>query len=136
MQHFEPRTPITAKAPASASLEPPRRIEVAFICATWCATCREFLPQVQRLADANPHVGFLALDVEADADLLGDVDVDDFPTLVVAHPRGVLYYGTTLPQVPVVQRLLDDLLGRDAAPLDSAEAQALAQRIRAADNDG
>lgn len=134
MQHFKPLIPVSPKTPAPASSESLRRIEVAFICATWCATCREFLPQVQRLADANPHASFLALDVEADADLLGDIDVDDFPTLVVAHPRGVLYYGPTVPQVPVVQRLLDDLLGRDAAPLDSAEAQELGQRIRATDD--
>lgn len=82
-------------------------LAVAF-CAQWCSTCREFRPALARLAAARPDVFVLWLDVEDDADLLDDLELDTFPTLAIYGGATLRHYGPVLPQASLVERLLSD----------------------------
>ena len=56
---------------------------VACLCAAWCGTCRAFEPGFRQAALAHPGLAFRWLDVEDEADALGDLDIETFPTLVI-----------------------------------------------------
>jgi thioredoxin reductase (NADPH) len=117
---------LAAQAPAHDT-----PLQVIALCAEWCGTCREFRPMLQRLADGRPAIVFAWADVEDDAELVGDLDVDNFPTLAVFRAGVVLHYGVSLPQEGVVARMIDALA---SAPLKPAadvpvEVLALARRL-------
>lgn len=96
---------------------------VVFLCAQWCGTCKTFAADAQALAQAFPQALFLWLDVEDDSAVVGDVDVDNFPSLAV-FVRGVpVHFGVTMPQRGVVGRLLKALLATSADAPHAADVE-------------
>ena len=91
---------------------------VACLCADWCGTCREYLPKLQALAERMPSHVFVWLDVEDHAELIDDDDIEDFPTLLVQDATGIRFYGTMLPHIGHLEKLLATLSDTPAgAPL-------------------
>ena len=88
---------------------------VVCLCAAWCGTCAEFRDAFARLEQAHPHADFIWLDVEDDAGLVGELEIENFPTLAVYRGGVPLFYGVTLPQEGVVARTLSSLLENDAS---------------------
>jgi thiol-disulfide isomerase/thioredoxin len=82
---------------------------VLCLCAAWCGTCRDFRPVFERAAAAHPGAVFRWLDIEDEADALGDIDVDTFPTLLVGGADGPRFAGPLLPQPALLTRLLHSL---------------------------
>lgn len=87
---------------------------VTCLCAEWCGTCREYRPSFEALSMRFPQANFLWVDVEDEPELAGDVDVENFPTLVVQRDQHVLFCGPMLPQVSLLERMLESLLEMDA----------------------
>ncbi len=83
---------------------------VLCLCAEWCGTCREYRDVFDRLASNFPSVKFLWWDIEDNAESLGDLDVENFPTILVRRQQWVLFFGTMLPQVMHLHRLLETFL--------------------------
>lgn len=105
-------------------------VVVAF-CANWCGTCREFRPVLERIANARPEILFAWADIEDHAELVGDIDVENFPSLAVFRAGSVLHYGVSLPHEAVVARMVDALSVQPPARAADAppEVRALAERI-------
>jgi thioredoxin reductase (NADPH) len=82
---------------------------VVCLCAAWCKTCSEFRDTFDSLAKAHVGTGFVWLDVEDDSALVGDIDIENFPTLAVFRGDTPLFYGVTMPQQGVVARTLASL---------------------------
>ena len=80
------------------------------LCAEWCGTCREYQPGFQALASQFPGVRFVWLDIEERADDMGDLDVENFPTLLIGRAGLVLFYGPMLPQHKHLRRMIEQLL--------------------------
>ena len=102
------------------------------LCAAWCGVCREWTGIFEALSASYPHVLFDWVDVEDEADAMGDVDIETFPTLLVAQGSRARFLGPVKPSATQVGRLLESLLadpaeGRDAGP----EATALLDRLHA-----
>lgn len=81
---------------------------VACLCADWCGTCKEYQVAFQALAERSPDDCFVWIDIETHADRLGDIDVENFPTVLVqrigaAEPQ---FYGTLLPHIETLERML------------------------------
>ncbi|HQR54603.1 MAG TPA: thioredoxin family protein [Burkholderiaceae bacterium] len=93
---------------------------VVALCAEWCGTCRDYRPLLAARASAMPDEVHLWVDIEDDADQLGDLDIETFPTLLVLHRGRPLFFGPVLPQIDVVDRLLQTLRG--GAPADAPVA--------------
>ena len=85
---------------------------VLCLCAEWCGTCREYRDVFDRLASNFPSVKFLWWDIEDNAESLGDLDVENFPTLFIARSGSVLFYGTMLPHISHLERLLETYMGQ------------------------
>lgn len=100
----------------SATADTQRDWQVVCLCAAWCGVCREWGPVFEALRDRYPQVAFAWVDVEDEADALGDVDIETFPTLLVAQGDAVRFLGPVQPSAAQVARLLESLL---ANPPDS-----------------
>ena len=113
-------------------------IDVACLCATWCRTCDEYRPAFDAAVDELRRAGVALrvhwIDIEDEADLVGDYDVETFPTIVVADASHVRFAGPLTPQRETLQRLLRATIA-DATPSTTWPAvepavQALASGLR------
>ena len=114
-------------------LEPPARPKwlVVCLCAEWCGTCREYRDPLKAVAADFPRHAFAWIDIEDEAELAGDVDIETFPTLLVLEGPQVLFYGPVLPGEEALRRLLRALEENGPQPtaLD-AEVRDLVQRLQ------
>ena len=83
--------------------------QVICLCAAWCGVCREWQSAFEQEARAHPDVRFAWVDVEDEADAMGDIDIETFPTLLVAHGARVLFMGPIVPAGPQLARLMAKL---------------------------
>ncbi|MCK6375614.1 MAG: thioredoxin family protein [Zoogloea sp.] len=90
---------------------------VACLCAAWCGTCRDYRDGFHALAERFPDARFLWLDVEDEADLLDDYDVENFPTVLIQRQDTVLFFGTMLPHHDLLQRTVESF--RSLSPDES-----------------
>ena len=89
-------------------------MHVFCLCAQWCGTCREYQPIFAQLALQLPEVRFVWVDIEAHDDLLGDLDIENFPTLLIADAQGrARFAGTVLPHAETLQRMCQAALAGD-----------------------
>jgi thiol-disulfide isomerase/thioredoxin len=84
----------------------PGEFLVVCLCAEWCGVCREYRSGFEEVARQFPDAGFCWLDIESHADEVGDLDVDNFPTLVIKRRDWVLFYGAMLPSPDPLLRIL------------------------------
>jgi len=87
---------------------------VLCLCAEWCGTCREYQPLFNQLAADMPQARFVWVDVETHDDLLQDLDIENFPTLLIADAQHqARFAGTVLPHFETLQRLCKAALAGD-----------------------
>jgi thiol-disulfide isomerase/thioredoxin len=79
---------------------------VACLCAAWCGTCGSYRAAFEALAARHPDKTFVWIDIEDQADVVGDLDVENFPTLLVQRADTVAFYGTVLPDAAVAERMV------------------------------
>ncbi len=90
--------------------EQPRACEeflVICLCAEWCGACREYRPGFERLAAEFTQTRFRWLDIEEHADEMGDLDIENFPTLFIQRRESVLFFGTMLPHLSHLRRTIE-----------------------------
>lgn len=103
---------------------------VVCLCAGWCGVCREYRDGFEALARRRPEMRWHWLDVEEREDLVEDMDVETFPTLLIGRGSQAFFLGPLLPQHAVLERLLDSYVdGAPAAVQLPAEATPLFLRI-------
>lgn len=103
---------------------------VACLCAEWCGVCRDWHPFFQQQARAHPGLRFAWIDVEDEADAMGDVDIETFPSLLVARGDRPLFLGPIPPSGPGFARLIASLLAHpQPSPGLPAAAGPLLQRL-------
>jgi len=121
--------------PATASSSPPDASVqwVVCLCADWCGLCRDYAEVFAQMAARYPGSRFAWLDIEDEAELVGDIDVETFPTLLVADAGGTRFLGPLMPQAQTLARLLDSLAqsGQPTRP-HSPATQALLRGLAAA----
>ena len=87
---------------------------VLCLCAEWCGTCREYQPLFNQLAADMPQARFIWVDVEEHDDLLQDLDIENFPTLLIADAdQQSRFSGTVLPHLETLQRMCKAALAGD-----------------------
>jgi hypothetical protein len=79
---------------------------VACLCAAWCGTCGSYRAAFDALAARHPDMHFVWIDIEDQADVVGDLDVDNFPTLLIQKRDLVAFFGTMLPDPALAERLI------------------------------
>jgi thiol-disulfide isomerase/thioredoxin len=84
-------------------------------CATWCDICQQYRPNLQALAHRLPQHRFFWVDIEEHPELLGDEDIETFPTLLVQIGARVVFFGSMLPHIKHLERLLNSLSASSTA---------------------
>jgi len=82
---------------------------VVCLCADWCGLCRDYEAVFAQTAARYPGFRFAWLDIEDQADLVGDIDVETFPTVLMADAQGIRFFGPLMPQAHTLSRFLDSL---------------------------
>lgn len=91
---------------------------VVCFCAQWCRTCVEFYDAFEKLSQERKEL-FLWVDIEEDPELLDDLDVEDFPTILIQKNGSNIFYGTMLPHILHLKRMLENDQGHtNSGPSD------------------
>ena len=93
------------RAEIAAQLAGPRWI-VACLCAQWCGTCATYRATFEELAARHPDKLFVWVDIEDQADVVGELDIENFPTLLIQQDDHVAFFGTVLPDGGLAHRMV------------------------------
>jgi thioredoxin 1 len=111
-------------------------ITVACLCAAWCRTCDAYREVFESATAELRAAGFTVtahwIDIEDQAELVGELDVETFPTLLVAQGDQVRFFGPLEPQPETLARMLRsaaDASAAGGAGVASTTVIALAQRL-------
>lgn len=103
---------------------------VACLCAEWCSTCRAYRPVFDEAAARTTAARFAWIDVEDEPHVPGDLEIETFPTLLIANRDEVAFFGTVAPHaatlVDLVERATRGALGR----VGDAQVIGIARRAR------
>lgn len=91
-------------------MESNREFLVACLCAEWCDTCVAYRPGFLAMAERFPQAEFRWVDIEDDAEAVEDIDVENFPTILVRRGGETLFHGVLLPHHEHLHRLLEKLI--------------------------
>jgi hypothetical protein len=109
------------------------KLLVVCLCAEWCETCRDYRQaafEECRILYSNHR--FEWIDIEVDSDLIGELEVENFPTLLIARDNQVLFFGAILPHVDHLKRLLRAMA--DAPPVaTNSSARHLVEQLNRRD---
>jgi thiol-disulfide isomerase/thioredoxin len=115
-------------------------LHVACLCAAWCQLCDAYAPVlgavIREFAADAPGLTMHWIDIEDEAELVGDLDVETFPTIVVVEVgeggERIRFAGALTPQPETLRRLLRAVI-EDPAMVPSAmtpEMKGFARRLR------
>lgn len=104
---------------------PPPPLLVVCLCAQWCGACREYRALFDQVGAAfGAGTRFVWVDIEDDALLVDGIDVENFPTLMLAQHGRPLFFGTVMPHAETLRRMVETALAGGFAPLTGAPASA------------
>ncbi len=117
---------------------PAPTLHLACLCAAWCRLCDAYAQVLEaaaaQLRAAHPELQTHWIDIEDEAELVGDLDIPTFPTLVLMDADRVLFAGPLTPQPETLLRVLRAALARAAegaaADAQPDEVMDFAQRLR------
>ncbi len=91
------------------NFEPPARpasVLVACLCADWCGVCRDYQGRFLQMQAVFPHAQFVWIDVEDEAELVDPLEVENFPTVLIAVGAQPRFFGPLTPQPETLERLI------------------------------
>lgn len=80
-------------------------LRVACLCAAWCHVCSGWREEFEATLRAA-GVAARWIDIEDEEDLLGPIEVDDFPTLLVVREGQPVWFGVIAPRAEALLRRL------------------------------
>lgn len=109
---------------------------VACLCAEWCGSCRGYREAFENAArEAQRGVRYAWIDIEDHPDVMGDIEVESFPSLLIAKGDEVAFFGAVMPHPSTLASLVRRArLGQLSTVEDRAIAE-LARRARAHSRD-
>lgn len=103
---------------------------VACLCAQWCGTCRDYRPLFAQLQQEFPQAHFVWVDIEDEAEWVDPIEVDNFPTLLIAQGTTPCFFGPITPHIDTLRRLIQTHQASGLRPVAHAdELQGLIQGL-------
>ena len=103
---------------------------VACLCAAWCGTCNDYQPLFAQLQTEFANARFVWVDIEDEADLVDPIEVENFPTLLIAAGQDTRFFGTVTPHLETLRRLVQSAV-EGGSKVTNPDVVALTQRLRA-----
>jgi thiol-disulfide isomerase/thioredoxin len=120
---------LASSSQKNTALNNASQLLVACLCADWCGACREYQPLFIRLQAEFPKVRFVWVDIEDQAHLVDPVEVNDFPTLLMAAGQNARFFGTITPHPDTLRRLILSLQDGSTSSTVAPEVQQLTTRL-------
>lgn len=98
------------------------------LCAEWCDVCKTYRTGFNAWADEQSEHNFIWIDIEDQSDLVGDIDIENFPTLLFQHGDIVAFFGTVMPDIAIARRLLASYAAKPLADLQAEAASSQERR--------
>ncbi len=116
---------------AATSDMPP--LLVACLCAAWCDTCNDYRAVFDALSAEQEAAAdrWVWVDIEDDEAALGAIDVDDFPTLLIARGETPFFFGPVMPHAQTARQLVQRARRGELGTAADMRAPALARAIAA-----
>lgn len=107
-------------------------LHVACLCAAWCRTCESYRQVFEAVGAELPQDGLHLhwIDIEDQSELVGDLDIETFPTLLIADEQQVRFAGPLTPQPETLRRVLRAHLADPTPARVDADYLKLADRLR------
>ncbi|APW43274.1 thioredoxin family protein [Rhodoferax saidenbachensis] len=102
---------------------------VACLCAAWCGTCTDYQPLFAQLQKDFPGVRFVWVDIEDESELVDPIEVENFPTLLIAAGENTRFFGTVTPHLETLRRLIQSA-AQGGSSVTTPDVVALTQRLR------
>ena len=110
----------------------PAPLLVACLCAGWCRTCDDYRGTFDALAaEFAERAQFVWVDIEEDDELLGTLDIENFPTLLLALDEDVRFFGTVTPHRQTARALVQRALAAELRQPPDPALAGLPARLRA-----
>lgn len=117
-----------------ATPDPADPLLVACLCAAWCRTCDEYVPVFEGLQrQFDDQARFVWVDIEDEDEAMGAVDVENFPTLLIARGERVAFFGTVTPHAGTAATLVERALRDELPQVNDPALAGLPGRLRALD---
>lgn len=94
---------------------------VACLCAAWCDVCWAYRLPFEALTSQFPDILFLWIDIEDQADLVGDLEIDNFPTLFIRRHSIVTFYGEMVPDIGALKLVISSQLKQSPEQLQPSK---------------
>jgi thioredoxin 1 len=107
----------------------PTPLLVACLCAQWCGTCEDYRPLFAQLETEFADARFVWVDIEDEAELVDPIEVENFPTLLIAVAAQARFFGTVTPHIETLRRLIQSARADDAVSVQAPDVQALTRRL-------
>jgi len=107
----------------------PAPLLVVCLCAQWCGTCKDYAPLFEGLQAEFAQAQFRWVDIEDESDLVDPIEVENFPTLLIASAGQARFFGPVMPHLDTIRRLIQSQQGESGASRLPTEVQALLGRI-------
>lgn len=111
-------------------------MDVICLCAQWCHLCNAYRETFEAFAGRQSAHQFAFIDIEDEADLLdliGGIDIVDFPTLLISDAADLRFFGPVTPQSETLERIVREARAGSLPPpqpfLGPATLTALLQGI-------
>ncbi len=115
----------------SSNASNPVPLLVACLCAQWCGTCKDYAALFGALQTDFPGAHFRWIDIEDESELVDPIEVENFPTLLIATGGQARFFGTLTPHIETLKRLIQSHQGHSGPSRLPATVQALTQRLAA-----
>jgi thioredoxin-like negative regulator of GroEL len=102
---------------------------VACLGAQWCGTCRDDRAAFDAAAGAA-GARFAWIDIEDHPEVAGDLEIENFPTLLIAAGDRVLFFGTITPHAATLSSLVERAARDGLGEVRDPSILALAARAR------
>ncbi len=90
-------------------------MRLILFCAEWCGSCREFKEHFNSIN--RDELSKVWLDIEDDASLIDEIDIDNLPTILAVSGDGHTYYfGEIPPNKTFLEKILQDISLEKLAP--------------------
>lgn len=122
--------PLVVEAP-EASLRP----WVICLCAQWCGVCRDYRTAFEQVSVLLRGYRFAWVDVEDHAGLIGELDIETFPTLLVASAENTLFFGAITPHPTTLARVLEALTPHGTGVTTPLPPHEMSTLLRVLDSD-
>ncbi len=104
---------------------------IACLCAAWCDTCQAYRKNFESIQKEHPDKIFAWVDIEDHSELIDDLDIENFPTILIEYQGKLLFLGTMLPDANLVHKLVKSY----ADSIEQKSADTIQRSIQASNQD-